>query len=89
MRKRRLCGPPVAAKEPPGPPMNMLGLLAQVRANQSALDGGPGPHEFVGVEYNIRIIRKWECARCRGTVDSHGRHWYELGRRHERVANAG
>lgn len=63
----------------------MVGLWEQVKANQAKLDACPG-HEFVPTPRLETQRQRYRCKHCGGEVDATSRHWYELGRSHERAA---
>lgn len=54
-------------------------ILAQVRANQAALKGCAGPHDFSVNSEPRRLGGRWRCTRCGGEVDFLARHWYQNG----------
>jgi hypothetical protein len=66
-------------------------ILAQVRANQAALDKCEGPHDFsVCLDRRTKqpianptpqqmFGAKWACSKCSGYVDGIDRLWYNRG----------
>lgn len=57
-----------------------LALLAQVKANHATL-GECTNHVFIRLD-DRPLNPHWRCEYCGGTVDSHAKYWYELGRKH-------
>lgn len=64
----------------------IIGIAAQVKANQVRLDGCPW-HEFEvvpqddGVTPQARLSDKYRCRHCQGEVDAIRYRWHQLGRR--------
>ena len=62
------------------PLSEMKSIWEQVKANAATLDACAGPHDFQRLEE--RLLSKYRCTRCGGTVDGTDKLWYERGLKH-------
>jgi hypothetical protein len=59
-------------------------IWADVKANHARLDSCPR-HSWEQVDGETKTYaQKYVCTACGGTIDSHAKHWYELGLKHAR-----
>jgi hypothetical protein len=55
-------------------------LWDTVLANRKKLDDCVGPHDFSkDLTPTQTLLKRWECTKCGGSVDSHAKHWYDAG----------
>jgi len=57
------------------------------KTNAKRLADCAGPHEFVDATPERTFGKRFRCSLCSGEVDGAARHWYAMGRQHERKAN--
>ena len=64
-------------------PVDAKALWEQVQANQRALSGCAGPHDFSeDLRPERQIGKRWRCTLCGGEVDGVAKSHYEEGVRH-------
>ena len=56
----------------------------EVQANSDRLKACEGPHEFT--PQSKELFSKYECAKCKGSIDGVQARWYQLGMEHGRKA---
>lgn len=75
----RISKKPISEKE-------IDGLIDKAIENVKKLNSCKGPHDFVPAEGEKpgKNARRLTCAVCGGSVDGHGKLWYERGLKHGR-----
>ncbi len=62
-----------------------MALWESVKANHATLDACVGPHDFsVEADRVGRLVRRYRCTKCQGTIDHVDRIWYQRGVEHGR-----
>lgn len=63
--------------------MEAKSLIEEIKENSKRLEQCAGPHDFsVDLTPQKVLGKRWQCTKCKGTIETLPRMWYQRGLKH-------